>query len=315
MPLNKLREKSNAWLRIARPQFYPMALIAYSMGTVAAFVTSHKFDLPVFFIGYTVLFLIEFCTILTNEYYDYGTDRLNQNFSMFTGGTRILVEGKLQFHEIKIGITVALFLVIGLGYLLVRINREASPLAIFLFILSGIVLGLGYTAPPLKFSYHGLGEMVVSITHSIYLILCGYAFQTGTVSHPLPWLLSIPLSSSVLAAITLAGLPDYVADKTVSKKTITVLFGPKVAIVVAASFVCIAFLSGLTIWYPRVKWWAFSIAMVILPLHGFILLRLLHKLFRSNHYNRRINGIMGSALTYILWFGLIPLISLIEWTP
>lgn len=311
MTFNKRGEKLSAWLRIARFQFYPMAFIAYSLGTAAAFITSHTFSLPVFFLGYAVLFLIEFCTILTNEYHDYGTDCLNSNFSLFTGGTRILVEGRLKFSEIKVGIAAALFLITLSGYLLIQINQKASPFTTLLILLSGIILGLGYTAPPLKFSYRGVGEIVVGITHSTYLILCGYAFQTGTLNHPLPWLLSIPLFFSVLAAITLAGLPDRLADSAVSKKTMAVIFGPETAIVMAACFVCISALSGWIIWYLKLKWWVLVLSTIVLPSHGLILLWSLYRLFRSNNYDRRINGVMASSLTYIIWFGLIPLISLI----
>jgi 1,4-dihydroxy-2-naphthoate polyprenyltransferase len=74
-----------------------------------------------------------------------------------------------------------------------RVSQGGLSFIILLLILVGIILGLGYTAPPLKLSYRGLGELVVGFTHSFYLLLCGYAFQTGTMGNPMPWLLSIPL--------------------------------------------------------------------------------------------------------------------------
>ena len=104
--------KVRSWVAIARLQFFPMAFIAYSMGAVAAFKTEGSFSIPVYLIGYMALFLIELCTIMVNEYHDYESDRLNRNYSMFTGGSRVLVDGKLTFREVRIGIGVVLSLTI-----------------------------------------------------------------------------------------------------------------------------------------------------------------------------------------------------------
>lgn len=89
--LKKDYSKFYAWLKIARIQFYPMTFIAYGLGAVCAFITFHRFSISIFLLGYTALFLVELCAILANEYYDYDTDRINKNFSIFTGGSRILV--------------------------------------------------------------------------------------------------------------------------------------------------------------------------------------------------------------------------------
>lgn len=311
MYLGDIRAKLPFWLKIARLQFYPMAFIAYSLGSACAFVTSQKFNLSVYAVGYALLFLIEFCTILTNEYYDYGTDRLNKNFSPFTGGTRVLVDGKLRFQEVRTGILVALGLVIGFLYFFIRINGGVPPLRTIFLAVLGIFLGLGYTLPPFKFSYRGFGEIVVGGTHSTYLILCGFTFQTGTWSHPLPWLLSIPLFFSVLAANTLAGLPDRLADIAVSKKSFAAIFGPKTAILMATCFACMAALSGMWIWYDHGKGWVLGVEMVLVISHGLIILVALSRLFRSNIFDKRIDGIMALSLAYIIWFGLIPIISLV----
>jgi 1,4-dihydroxy-2-naphthoate octaprenyltransferase len=305
------RTKLPFWFKIARFQFYPMALIAYSMGGACAFITSRKFDLLVYAVGYAVLFFIEFSTILTNEYYDYEGDRLNRNFSPFTGGSRVLVDGKLQFHEVKIGIFLGLALTIGFASMLVGISEDGSPLLTLFLVLVGVFLGFGYTLPPFKFSYRGLGEIVVGSTHSTYLIVCGYAFQTGTWSHPLPWLLSIPLFFSVLAANTLAGLPDRLSDMAVLKKSFAVLLGPKRAVAMAAWFAGIAALSGIWTWLYRGQGWALGVGIFIVICHGLILIIALYQLMRSNKFDERIDKIMILSLSYILWFGLIPICSLL----
>ena len=74
-----MKEKILAWIKIIRLHFYPMTWIAYTLGAMAAARNLKKWNLEVYWVGYLVLFFIELSTILANEYYDYGTDRLNKN--------------------------------------------------------------------------------------------------------------------------------------------------------------------------------------------------------------------------------------------
>jgi len=307
-----IKEKINAVMKIARFQFYPMAFITYCLGNAIAYKTAGAFDLSVFLLGYGVLFLIELSTILTNEYFDYETDSLNKNYSMFTGGTRMLVEGRITLRELKFAIVGVLSLLIISGLFLVKIHNLTSPTMILFLVIIGLSMGLGYTVPPLKFSYRGLGEIVVGITHSIYLIVYGYVLQTGTLFNALPVFFSIPLFFSVFAAITLAGLPDRLSDSAVSKKTIAVVFGPKTALTFSAFFTCFAALSGLTVWYYTLNLWLFNLSVVVILFHTLFLLWSIYKLFASKDYNRRIDKLMTSSLIYIIWFCLIPLAILLD---
>ena len=71
---------------------------------MAASTDLKKWNLRVYWAGYLVLFFIELSAILASEYNDYGADRLNKNADPFTGGTKVLVEGKLGFAEVRAGI-------------------------------------------------------------------------------------------------------------------------------------------------------------------------------------------------------------------
>ncbi|MGZ6291153.1 MAG: UbiA family prenyltransferase, partial [Syntrophales bacterium] len=131
------------------------------------------------------------------------------------------------------GILIILATIPVFAFLLLRISAGVSQSAIAILLFFGLLFGLGYTVPPLKFCYRGVGELVVAATHSLYVILCGFVFQGGLWKDPLPWLLSIPLFFAVLAGNTLAGIPDRQADLAVMKKSIAVMFGSRLAILVA----------------------------------------------------------------------------------
>jgi 1,4-dihydroxy-2-naphthoate octaprenyltransferase len=312
MTTDKRAGKLLAWLRITRLQFYPMTWLAYTMGSVAYSTASGKLNLVLYFLGYLILFLIELCTILANEYFDYPSDRNNANFSIFTGGTRVLVEGQLTFGEVRSGILIVLATIPVFGLILLKISAGVSQGSIAILLFVGLLFGMGYTVPPLKFSYRGVGEVVVAATHSVYVILCGFVFQGGLWKEPLPWLLSIPLFFAVLAGNTLAGIPDRQADLAVMKKSIAVMFGSRVAVLLAIWSVCMAFLSAIALVNLQViRMSPFYWGLLVLP-HALVLLYFLLKFFRSNDFDKRIDAIMALALGYIIWFALLPLISLLQ---
>jgi 1,4-dihydroxy-2-naphthoate octaprenyltransferase len=172
------------------------------------------------------------------------------------------------------------------------------------------LLALSYTIPPLKFIYRGLGELDVAFTHSIGVILCGYLLQSGAWRSLYPWLIGLPLFFATLAAITLSALPDHDADAAVSKRTWTVLLGRRGAAWAALGFTAAAAICGVA-WRWRGLYGGLSgPAIGLAAAHGLLLagaiLRYLHRGAPCEH----INGIMLPALTYLLWFGLIPLAQL-----
>ena len=245
MSLKKNKSKAFSWIKIARLQFYPMPWIVYSLGAAAAFHFYKKFSLSVYLLGYSFLFCTELCSVLVNEYYDFKTDKLNENNGPFNGGSRILVEGGLSLKSVKFAILFLLALILILGFVLTLNSQPDQVILVSSLLLFGLVFGLGYTAPPLKFSYRGLGEIVVAVIFSTYLILCGFVFHGGAWKDPFPWLISLPLLFAVLAAIILSGIPDISADRSANKKTLAVIFGPfrtTILSAVSVSFAAIAWI-------------------------------------------------------------------------
>src|SRR5690606_29709783 len=89
-------------------------------------------------------------------------------------------------------------------------------------LLVGMLLGPGYTVPPIRLVYRGFGEFAVSLVHSVYMILCGWVFQGGWIGDKIPWLLGAPMFFAILTSITLTAVPDRDADLAAGKKTLPV---------------------------------------------------------------------------------------------
>ncbi len=303
--------KARSWIKISRLHFYPMPWVAYSLGAVAAHSVYREFNLSIYVLGYVFFFLVELCSVLINEYFDFKTDRQNKNSGFFNGGSRVLVENRLVFKEIRTAIAVLLLLILGTGYVLLKISSDINPVIMVSFLFIGLFLGLGYTLPPLKFSYHGIGEVVVAVTFSPYLILCGYVFQSGVWKDAFPWLISIPLLFAIFSAITISGVPDFQADRDAKKRTIAVIFGSRVAIILSCLCICVAALSWIALYYFEILKGRSGVLIFGVLLHALVLLTVLFKLMRFAHFDRKINRVMVLTLSYMLWFCLIPLLSLV----
>ena len=307
-PWEKAVNHTKTWLKAIRLQFYPMTWIAYTAGAFGAVLLGQDFSLTVFWVGYLWLFLIEVATVLSNEYYDFDTDSKNLYYSPFTGGSRVLVEDEL--NPPKIRKATFMILVVSLIVAVLLLNLSAGngyQLTALLLVLS--VLALGYTVPPLKLSYRSLGELDVAITHSLGVILCGYIFQGGHIFDPFPWLLSIPLFLGVMPSIILAGIPDYAADKSASKNTLAVSLGQKPAVKVAILFAALATITAI-IWHLFVLPEAFGLAIYATVPHAILLIALLYGYINRTDPPARIDSLMIVSLTYVIWFGIVPLIKM-----
>ena len=308
-PLNKFRMKTASWLKALRLQFYPMTLIAYATGALAARSMGYVFSPLIFWLGFLWIFLVEVATVFSNDYFDFKSDERNRYFSPFTGGSRVIVEKELSFRAIKKGI----LLVLGLSFfvfllLLFTVTSPLSPLLITCLIL--YVIALGYTFPPLKLSYRGLGELDVALTHSFAIVICGYIFQGGMITDSLPWLISAPLFLAVFPSIILAGIPDQVADASAFKKTIAVSLGKNGAAFLAILFTilsaaCIIFLTAFN--YPNGVY--SSLVYAVIP-HALFLCFKIYRYMKEPVKPDRIDSLMVMSLTYLIWFGAIPLINL-----
>ncbi len=308
-PSERLRHKASSWLRGVRLQFYPMTWLAYTAGALAAGPPGGVFGNPVFWLGYLCLFLLEVATVLSNELLDVRSDRNNRFFSMFTGGSRVLVEGLLSPREVQAGIAVSLaaFVAATVALLTLTPGSAAAALAVLALLT---FLAIGYTVPPMKLSYRGLGEIDVAVTHSLGVILCGFVFLGGHWQDPLPWLLSLPLLLAILPSITLSGIPDLEADAAAGKRTLAVRLGHRNTLWLATAFTVLAAAAAVLWDLFGVANGAYAgIAYLAVP-HALWLAWLLYRRIESAASPGRIDGLMAASLTFILWFGIVPVLRL-----
>lgn len=309
-PTREAKRTIITWLKALRLQFYPMSWVAYTIGALTVAGSEDLFSNPVYWLGFVFLFFLEAATVLSNEYFDYPTDRENTFAGPFTGGSRVLVNEQLSFQAVQIGIGVTLLLsaMFGAGVLLLG-GGSIIPTAVVMVTLA--VLALGYTVPPLKLSYRTLGELDVAVTHSIGVMFCGVIFLGGSWHNPIPWLLSIPYLLSIIPSITLAGVPDFTADQAAGKKTIAVRFGIDRAVLVAKTTALLAAITAMLWQMLDLVPTAYAPVIYLSVVHALGLVWFLDERLGNSPDADRIDGLLIASLSYILWFGCIPLFRLL----
>jgi putative NADPH-quinone reductase/1,4-dihydroxy-2-naphthoate octaprenyltransferase len=292
-----------AWLRALRLQFYPMTFLAYLLGALAAL---RPLDLTSFWLGYAMLFCVEAATVFSNELIDEPSDRRNRHYGPFSGGSRVLIEGRLSRVSLQAGSIAAGGVALGLLAVLGAYQAASSVTVTLLGATSA--LAVGYTLPPLRLCYRGLGEITVALTHSFGALYAGYLLQHGDIGSAVPAALSTCLAAAILPSILLAGVPDAEADALSGKRTAAVLLGvPRTCALAAAATALSAVLPGVFLLAGTAQMQALA---AVAPVHAAAILYLMERRRSILDRPRRIDLLLVASLSYILWFVLLPLCGL-----
>jgi 1,4-dihydroxy-2-naphthoate octaprenyltransferase len=176
---------------------------------------------------------------VTNDIFDTlsGADEANVNPTQFSGGSRVLIYDLVTLRQLA-ALAVGLFGgAAAIGLLLVWATQSATLLWIG---LAGIVVGVAYTAPPLKLVYRGLGEIAVAIGFGPIMLLGAYVVQSGRLSWEAA-LASVPVAILVAMILYVNEIPDRIGDAAAGKRTLPVRLPQSVVIGLYAVSVVVAF--------------------------------------------------------------------------
>ncbi len=281
---------ARGFIQLSRLPFLTPGLAALITGIVLAISDGARPEWPLVWMSIIGVAFIMLTTYYFNEFFDYEGDRINRTFTRFSGGGRALIDAHVPRRIAVIAgwASVGVLAVIAVVYL--AFYLADYPLLLFLG-LYGAFCGMFYTHPPFKWSYQGIGEIVIGGCYGVLALFSGYYLTSGIVNLDMV-LIGIPASLTVFGLIVVNELPDLEADRTVGKKTLVVRFGLKrgAAIYVAAMMLAYPFMVasvpvGMNL----------SISLWGLPVLA-ICLAILAVAVRGGYANKRGQEIMG-ALT------------------
>lgn len=220
------------FLQAARPasQLYILLplVLGFLIATEGGFSFSFHFILLLLYSISIQLFIV-----FGNDYADQETDKLNSTYTIFSGGSRVLVDGTLKPESIRNS-----FLIMGFVSFLVSLVFVFQGLYLaFLFWLLSVVSLLCYSYPPFKLSYKGGGDLLQTLGLAIILPLYGYSIGTLSLGdNPgmdlltgFPFRLLTVLVPTQWACAISTSLPDAPSDRLSHKRSFTVIFGDNIA--------------------------------------------------------------------------------------
>ncbi len=219
------------WLFASRAPFFTASAIPVIVGSVAAFYATHAFNWGIFLWTFLGILLIHAGANIINDYYDHtsSNDEYNILGSPFNGGSRFIQSGLAS--PAKILISGTLLLLAG-GVIGLYLDTIYPGHTILIIGLIGGFLAFFYTAPPFRFAYHGLGDIVIAITFGPLPVLGAFYLQTGTLSFELSkyaWAASVPIGVLVALILYVNSFQDMDADELAGKRTSIVRLGKKTA--------------------------------------------------------------------------------------
>ena len=251
------REILKAWVQASRPPFFIATLIPIVIGWLMAKV--YGWNGGRFLLVLIACFVVHFVTNIANDYFDYiqGTDS-----GSAIGGSRVIQQDKITLTQLGwaiillyfIGFIISLYIVFGLKL------YGLAPLILFAFFSS-----LFYVAPPIRYGYHGLGELFVAINMGPIMVAGTYWVIAG---HP-SWnafFVSIPIGLMVASILYYQSMPDMKTDEAVGKRTLAVRLGKQGAFFVLVLWLSIIYCAILALVAGGLLTWLSLLSLLTVPI-------------------------------------------------
>ncbi len=209
-------------LRTTRLPFLTATLVPVLLGILIA-ATHGAFDLVAALLTIIGACFVQLGLNVANDVFDsvQGADEANVTPTQFSGGSRVIQYGLVSLRQMATLATVCYVTAGVIGLILLATHGSTALLVIGVV---GFVVSLGYTAPPLKFVYRGLGEIAVAFGFGPLMLLGAYVVQTGGALSWEPFVASIPVALLVALILYVNEIPDRRGDAYAHKRTLPVRF-------------------------------------------------------------------------------------------
>jgi 1,4-dihydroxy-2-naphthoate polyprenyltransferase len=202
---------------MVRYRFFLYAgLLPYLLGAAWAHAIAGSFDAALFWSGLFGVVLAVIGVEAFNEYFDarMGTDRVFNPADLPPIPVAVFWIGVVAFAG---GLAVGIYLTARVGW------------PVLVFAVLGGAAAIFYEAPPVRWSYRGLGELVIALAYGPWLVLGSLYLHTGALSWGAFWASLVP-GCLIMALAVVNAIPDFHQDRLVGKRNLVVRLGRRRAV-------------------------------------------------------------------------------------
>ena len=213
----------SAWQRLLRVcalvryRFFLYAgLLPYLLGAAWAYAVADAFDGTIFLSGLAGVVLAVVGVEAFNEYFDsrMGTDRVFNPADLPPMTDAVLWLGIAAFAG---ALAVGIHLTILRGW------------PILAFALLGGAAAIFYVAPPIRWAYRGLGELVIALSYGPWMVLGSLYLHTQKLSWQALAVSLVP-GCLIMGLAVVNAIPDFHQDRLVGKRNLVVRLGRRRAV-------------------------------------------------------------------------------------
>jgi 1,4-dihydroxy-2-naphthoate octaprenyltransferase len=219
-PRSKSGSDLAALVRLGRPGFLVYSALFYALGGAAAAADRRPLDFGRWAHAFAFVAVAHLMTHFCNEYFDLPADAQNPAPTRWTGGSRVLVEGRLR-PSVSLGAAfVLLFAALGLALAMPGAGMRAIAFGV-------LSLAWFYSAPPFSANYRAAGEVTVAAVLGVGVPLLAYEAQGAELAVPAALIAALaPLAIAQVARMLVMNLCDAEGDGRAGKRTLAVALGP-----------------------------------------------------------------------------------------
>jgi 1,4-dihydroxy-2-naphthoate polyprenyltransferase len=233
--MNQTRQQVFAeWFRLARPFSLTAAAVPVLFGTALAFKDGSFAAGPLFAMLFGSL-LIQAATNMFNEFYD---AQRGLDVAGTVGIAGSIVSGRVTARRVLVGALLCYTVALFLGIYLIVVGGWPILVLGCLSALGGYL----YSAGPRPIAYTPASEAVVFVFMGILIVVIAYAVQTRDFPAYVP-LAALPIGGLVAAILLANNIRDLISDRRGGRRTLPVVFGREVAILVYRSLLLEAYLA------------------------------------------------------------------------
>ncbi|HQT46729.1 MAG: ubiquinone biosynthesis protein UbiA [Acidocella sp. 20-63-7] len=230
--LEALGHRVQIWVRAIRAPFFTAAVVPVLLGGAIAYgallrgSAGGQWSWPLLLWVLLGAVLANAGTNLINDYGDHksGADDANQSANKFSGGSRVIQLGLMAPWKVLASaiLCFAATILIGLHINALLAGAFFAPTPLLAVGILGCLLGVTYTAGPLRLSYFGLGEVAVGLGFGPVIVLGTSYVLTTHAGVPCPWFgalfAAMPVGVFVMLILWINQFQDAPADAASGKR-------------------------------------------------------------------------------------------------